>query len=286
MCMLSYFPPNVMPDEEELMNGADHNPDGHGWSMVDPIRRQITVHKYMTPDRALDSFVAARKACPGGPALFHSRIGTSGRIDITGVHPFFVGNDRHTVVGHNGILFSPDGPKSDTAVFAQSIMPLRFAALDRRKTIRKLEKYCGPGNKLVVLSVNPIRAQSAYIINERQGHWSGESGAWHSNYDYRGWFTSYGKDIKSYSYLWDGDNEDAPWDKRPESGMSPWPCEVCNSCNAVDMGTNFCGVCGCCNDCLVHQTECQCWVPAAREHLGEIALEEPRQRKAYAAIEM
>lgn len=265
MCMLSYIPPGTDIVTEELENGAEANPDGHGWAAVNARRRTISVHRTMDPDEAIETLVAARKRDNSGPALFHSRIATSGLINITGVHPYRVGQDTRTVVGHNGILFDPgdSSRKSDTAIFAESVLP-RFGSLDKRKTIRKIEKYIGPFNKLVILTVNPARRAHAYILNEPKGTWSSKSGAWHSNTDYMGWFPKYRVtgDVQSYSSLWrDDETETPPWDKKPDNGMSPWACQVCNQWNCVDKITNICEACRACNDCFAVESLCMCWLP-------------------------
>lgn len=272
MCMLSYIPPNVQPDAAELFNGADQNPDGHGWAIVDAARKVISIQKFMNADQAVETFIAARKSNATGPALFHSRIATSGLVDITGVHPFRVGDDNRTVVGHNGILFHPakGSRRSDTRIFAEDVMPLRFANLDRSKTMRKLQRYCGYGNKLVILTVNPLRQRHGYIVNEKAGYWSGKSGAWHSNADYMGWpIRAHG--VTSYSYAWDGASESAPWDRTPDPGLSPWPCGVCRSYNSVDKFTMICEICGCCNDCQQHEYDCMCYIPADDKHAALLA---------------
>lgn len=247
MCMLSYFPPDVMPNVDHILNGALQNPDGHGWAMVvGPSGGQrLMTSKSMNRAEAIESFMKARREHMEGPAIFHSRIATSGLVDITGCHPFKVGSDNRTVVGHNGILFSP-GPKSmksDTRIFAETMLP-RFGSLDNARKFAKLERFCS-GNKLVVLTVNPQRRRNAYIINSRLGVW--EQGAWHSNYDFEEpYYPKY--TAAKYGYR----NSD-PRD------LEPWPCDMCGSRDAVNTYTLICEVCGCCNDCNSYKDECMCY---------------------------
>ena len=266
MCMLSYLPPGVLADEGELWNGAAVNPDGHGWAIVNAYRGQITIRRSMDVDEALESFVKEREINDSGPALFHSRIATSGKVDITGVHPFYVGRDRRTVVAHNGVLFDPgkQSPKSDTALFAEHILP-QYRNLDRGRTIRQLERYAGSWNKLAILTVNPARKQHAYLINEEAGYWSGTSGIWHSTWDYMPYTrTTSGKVTWSHGTLWSPDDVpayDGECDRRGDGKTSPWPCDLCGAYNTVDMFTMVCSMCLSCNECHQASANCQCYTP-------------------------
>lgn len=258
MCMLSYFPAGVQPVEDHIQNGADANPDGHGYAMV-TRDRQLTIFRSMNANETIERFMEARERDATGPALFHSRIGTSGRIDITGVHPFRVGQDNRTVVAHNGILFSPaaDSDRSDTAIFADRMLP-RFGSLDNRRKRTKLAKFVGPGNKLVVLTVNPNRRRNAYLINSDMGHWV-KGGAWHSNWDYEGW-TKYAVATSYHS---------APFKSAEDSASvftnrwtyEPWPCAICGAQQCVDSATMLCRVCDTCQDCLETRWDCLCYYP-------------------------
>lgn len=271
MCMLSYIPAGIQPDMWELENGGLVNPDGHGWAIVDARRRTIQIRKSMSLNEALSTFEEARKLSESGPAMFHSRIATSGLVDITGVHPFTVGSDNRTVLGHNGILFSPKGPRSDTRIFAEDILP-RMGSIDKAKSIRKIEDFIGSYNKLVILTVNPARRRFGYIINEDAGDWSA-SGSWHSNWDYMGHklysYKTYTGGTTSTSTLWHPDDRyDAATD---ESSTSPIPCDFCGSHNAVDEYTFVCKVCRSCNDCGRFMEECQCYNPVAKKSAEESA---------------
>ena len=44
MCLLSYFPPGLMPDTAALLNGAVINDDGHGFATPD-VERDVTEHR-------------------------------------------------------------------------------------------------------------------------------------------------------------------------------------------------------------------------------------------------
>jgi len=210
--------------------------------------------------------------------MFHSRIATSGLVDITGCHPFRVGQDNRTMLGHNGILFSPDKDSrdSDTKIFAEIMLP-RFGSLDSRKKRAKLAKFIGAGNKLVVLTVNPNRRKSAYIINSEMGHWV-KGGAWHSNYDYEGWrkYVSKAAPVTPWKSAQESaktfaDSDGTGWP--PETARwryEPWACELCGATGAVDSDTLICSVCDTCQDCHVGRLECTCWYPGAnRDNSGQ-----------------
>lgn len=257
MCMLSFFPEGVIPNRDNIENGAGANPDGHGFAVVTRDRR-LLIEKSMDAERLIERFMQVRTDNPDGPAMFHSRIATSGLVDITGCHPFKVGSDNRTAVGHNGILFSPPktSTRSDTRIFAESILP-RYGSLDKARTMRKLEKYTGSYNKLVILTVNPARRQTAYLINEKAGYWT--QGEWHSNMDYLGYSGYSCKSGKSSNRQWWDEVED----EREDWTREPWPCDLCDANYAVDTMTLVCAVCRSCNDCHMYVEECQCFTPQA-----------------------
>lgn len=249
MCMLSFFPAGVMPDETRIANGAEVNPNGHGFAMVTgrPGDRRLIIHRSMDAAETIERFLDLRERHLGeGPALFHSRIATSGLIDITGCHPFRVGSDNRTVVGHNGILFQPakNSLRSDTAIFADRMLP-RFGSLDNPRKFAKLERWLGLGNKLVILTVNPNRRRNAYIANESAGWWV--QGEWHSNQDYLGTW-------------WKWPELDSKWKSDPDdTGLSPWSCPVCGATDAVDTLTGICTFCQHCIDCTELADSCLCF---------------------------
>lgn len=242
MCMLSFFPGGIMPERAEIENGAYLNPNGHGFALITE-RNHMMIFRSMDAEETIDRFMKARSDHKSRPAIFHSRIATSGRVDITGCHPFRVGRDNRTVLGHNGILFNPDKDslRSDTAIFADLMLP-RYGSLDKPRVIARIEKEVGSYNKLVVLTVNPNRRKQAYLINERQGHWT--DNGWHSNYDFEGkWW-------------------DSPAARRVATlidSREPYKCETCGCRETIDSDTMICTNCNVCADCLQWEDFCQCW---------------------------
>ncbi len=245
MCMLTYIPANVDPDIDSLYNATWINNDGHGFAIVDD--GQLIVRKSMNPDRLLDQFEDMRND-HRGDALFHSRMSTAGTVDESNCHPFYVGSDIRTVVGHNGII-SQCNPKrkndlrSDTAIFAQSELARRN--LNRKRSRRRLAEWIGRYNKLVILSANPDNAYTALIINEASGHW--DNGIWYSNTDYRTAWTKWLYPQKQYvvtasatatdraEHVW---SNRCNWCERPSSGM--YLCDDCRYYARLD----FCISCG------------------------------------------
>ena len=181
MCMLTFFPPDVDPDTDRLWNGTITNNDGHGFAIVTP--HEIIVRKDMNPDRLIDQFADMRKHFRG-PALFHSRFATDGAIGNHNNHPFYVGNDPLTVVGHNGIIMRSLPRKgdwrSDTRIFAERDLPQRN--LNRQRSRNRLAKWIG-ASKLVILSASDDYPFDYLIVNERDGIWA--DGIWYSNSGFR-----------------------------------------------------------------------------------------------------
>lgn len=174
ICYLAYFPPGVMPVREHLENGARLNPHGCGFAVGYYALRS------MDSGDMINRFLENRENSLYLPALFHSRNAT-GDSPVTeeNLHPFFVErNEREPAwAAHNGYLFQHEGRKSDSAIFAEEILP-RYN-LDDPGIRALLEQRMGP-NKAVILD-----SDSAYILNAHLGI-SSPDGTWHSNRDYLG----------------------------------------------------------------------------------------------------
>lgn len=249
MCMLTFLPEGVQPDPEALRNGADFNRDGHGFAIVNG-KRLILRHS-MDAEYAIAEFVRLRANHPDGPALFHSRFGTGGSVSEFNCHPFRIGSDRKTVLGHNGVLPSDVQPgkgekRCDTRITAEVLLRgMNLGDPDVRKSIGQ---WMGTRNKFVILTVNPRYQQRAYIINEAAGVWhEGPTGVtWYSNRDFEGY------DWKKYAVTtaiggrrWYEDEVDECWQ--------------CGRTEDVDPDRNVCLGCNMCLDCGVDFDEaCQC----------------------------
>jgi hypothetical protein len=174
MCLLSYYPAGVMPVREHLENGARLNPHGSGFAAGWDLRRS------MDSEKAIDGFLAARMQTPFLPAMFHARNAT-GDSPVTpeNIHPFRVSlRGKDAFVAHNGYLFPHDGDRSDSAIFAEEILP-RYD-LDDPDEVALLERRMGPSRAVVLFP-----ASRALILNAHLGICLPD-GTWHSNRDYLG----------------------------------------------------------------------------------------------------
>jgi hypothetical protein len=185
MCLLSYYPPDVVPDEAELLLGAKVNDEGYGMGIRTSDGHLIVSHALADAPGLIAFFCDLRKAFPDSHAVFHSRLSTGSAISLLNTHPIRVPVDSDTVIFHNGSL--PIEPHlleasgmSDTRYFAKYLWPRN---LDEDHGA--LEHWAGPRNKIVILTRNPCYAQPAYVINARQ-FITTPAGAKHSNADFLG----------------------------------------------------------------------------------------------------
>lgn len=181
MCILAFLPSGVQPEERKLEICVENNPDGNGFAIAHNGR--LITRRGMGAG-LVSLFCKLRRQFPDGPAMWHSRIATAGVVAKTNCHPFKVGNDPKTVVGHNGILprvFQPGkgDQRSDTAILAMHDLPRRN--FDGLKSMRRLGRLIGT-DKLVILTVNQRWRENAYIVGEEYGHWVDDT--WYSNHGY------------------------------------------------------------------------------------------------------
>lgn len=252
MCILSYYPSGIQPNEEHLANGAAWNKDGFGWAIVDG--GELLIGKSMSAERAIDAFIMARRKHRGGPAMFHSRWATHGTVNLDNCHPFYVGRDKRTVLAHNGILSAPALPhpgdrRSDSWKFAESILP-KWGRVDSPYTAQKVTAFLGGYNKIVVLTANPTYRHSAYMFNAEAGIWLAD-GTWHSNSDFQHRQTALPNG-------W-GADEEGPWG----DGAVIDECPFCGS-RKVDQQLKYCEGCWTCLECFSDADRCLCWVPSKR----------------------
>jgi glutamine amidotransferase len=294
MCLLSYYPDGVQPVCSELECGATLNNDGHGYAIV--TEGSVIIGKGFKADEVISEFAAMRRRYPDGPALFHSRLATDGAETLDNVHPFYVNNDRRTVLAHNGIMPtrpSKGDPRSDTRLFADSFGG-RFGSIRKQTARDEAAKWMGSWNKVVILTADPRSPARAFILNEKSGEWT-ENGIWYSNEGYQGYrwsYTSGGSYGGSYGshgagwYKWNGKEysefypdttaqEESTVIGYPDGGTATnagrkwWDdlstCRFCFSIMSnVETELGWCENCDTCQDCDQTTDNCQCYYRAVR----------------------
>ena len=219
MCLLTFMPGDVMPDMSRFKEAAVNNPDGFGFAILEK-KGFIKAHS-MNFNELANQFVDARDKHKG-PAIFHFRWATHGSETVDNCHPFLLGEDPTSVVGHNGILnvkIPTNDKRSDTKIFAEDIMPAvgGITSLDDEKYFTTMEKWAG-GNKLVFLTHNDDAKYSWYILNSHLGDW--DKDMWWSNTSYNKYTYVLPKVYQATHTIWDDDygyeygrvNDDYKWD--------------------------------------------------------------------------
>ncbi len=274
MCLLCVLPPGITPDPGELELAAANNPDGFGYAII-TARGNLLIRRGMDADHIISAFLKDRKKHQG-PAIWHSRIGTSGTKGLPNCHPFIVGRDHRTVLAHNGILFRPpkEEPRSDTNIFAAEVMPVHYRTVDRPAVRLRLERQLG-SNKLALLTTNRRYRRPFYIFNAHLGEWT-EMGAWMSNNSYRVMkrrtgFSGYryrfqdGVGWRSYDggKTWEIVPDYSTWTPSRGAGSKYGWCRWCKTAQVVDPYTKICTNCHVCGECGEWLRKCECkLVPA------------------------
>lgn len=276
MCLLTFMSEYTTANVDDLLVGAENNPDGFGYAVH--TGKKIIHNSGLSIDRVLDEFLAVR-AKHSGPALFHSRITTHGGTTLENCHPFQVGRDELTIVAHNGMLpIKAKNNKSDTRIFAEEMLPQMGGAsiLNSKKQRKKLAKFAS-GSKLVFLSANPSVNENFHIINERDGHW--DKGVWWSNSSYKyarhtyqpsgvtmytsGWsHTDDGVDeYRGSKYVTDCSYVDMRTGEEVWGEL--WTCQVCGNQEYFDDANihlaDLCPTCDACWFCHSERILCTCY---------------------------
>ena len=264
MCLLTFIRQGAYIDLEDLRAGAVMNSDGFGFAVH--AGSSIITGKGMNFENVLEQFVSVRER-HDGHALFHSRISTHGLTNQDNCHPFRVGGDNLTVLGHNGMLpikIEKNDDRSDTAIFAEDYLPNLGGvyALDDNKVRKDLEKWA-KGSKLVVLTADRHANHDYYILNEKDGHW--DNGVWWSNHSYTyqpkvytGWKSYITVDSPIHTANTPSDIYDDPY----YGELWQVTCPVCTHNEVYDLNEDDpyeCFACSSCMWCGNDITMCSCY---------------------------
>lgn len=261
MCMLCVIPPNVIPSEEKLIASALNNPHGFGFAILVPSENRIIVEHTMNPDESIKRFLELRSYYMESFAMWHARFATLGDKNTSNCHPFKVGDDELTYLGHNGHLpiIEPHGDtRSDTRIFAEDLLPRigGVEALDNEQVYNLIEDFT-TGSKVCVLTLNPNAKQQCYLIHEGKGNID-EAGVWWSNdscsLDY---YKSYAYDYRTVGTL--GRANDLVFDENEVlDPHTMWQCPSCHAMLDLYDDEDTCMYCRTCLWCSSDSELCLC----------------------------
>lgn len=281
--MLCVIPPGVTPSRDKLENSALNNPHGFGFAIAVPSENRIIVEKSMDADESINRFLAQRAIYQEGHAMWHARFATHGSRTLDNCHPFAVGHDDRTYLGHNGILSIeiPDkDDRSDSKVFSEELLPRLggVTALDDDYIWNMLQDYTS-GSKICIITIDPAAKHSMYLLNSQAGK-EDTDGVWWSNdtcnlgYSYAtsnvtgryaGWYNELDDE-----YGWAKYNKQAVTTVKQEKVNDGSEDMECFNCSALISETELweslgtCTWCGSCFDCECVAEECQCGYPNGR----------------------
>lgn len=254
MCLAIYQPAGKLIPEDHLLEGFRSNPHGAGFMYFDDTGA-LKIFKSMEYKEFIDEY-EKQWALHGerSPFSIHFRWATHGTTDISNVHPFRM--NEHVGVLHNGVISCeiPDNKMSDTAAFVKyylARLPRNWQ--DDDYLFDLVEQYCS-GSKLVIMTNDPDAEYSAYILNERSGHWN--EGVWYSNGSY-----SCAKP-KSFVTLNSAKQSAMAFVESDEfTNEDSYTISKCEMCGDEAVYDDMCYNCESCQVCLMEDEWCNCKEP-------------------------
>ena len=292
--MLCVIPPGIIPCRDKMENSALNNPHGFGFAIAVPSENRIIVEKSMDPDESINRFLALRAIYTDGYAMWHARFATHGSRTLENCHPFAVGHDDRTYLGHNGILpiaIPEKDDRSDSKVFAEELIPRLggVTALDDDYVWDMLQDYTD-GSKICVITIDPAAKHPMYLLNAGLGK-EDDDGVWWSNdtcnlgYSYatagvtgryNGWYSDYEDDEYGWARYNKLGNSKVKQDKLGDDEQECFNCSAMISEAELYESLGTCTWCGSCFDCSNTAELCQCGYPDGRvghiKRLGQDAI--------------
>ena len=280
--MLCVIPPGIIPCRDKMENSALNNPHGFGFAIAVPNENRIIVEKSMDADESINRFLALRAIYTDGYAMWHARFATHGSRTLENCHPFAVGHDDRTYLGHNGILsiaIPEKDDRSDSKVFAEELIPRLggVTALDDDYIWDMLQDYTD-GSKLCVITIDPAAKHPMYLLNSGLGK-EDDDGVWWSNdtcnlgYSYaattvagryNGWYSDYEDDEYGWARYNKLGNSKVKQDKLGADAQECFNCSAMISEAELYESLGTCTWCGSCFDCSNVAELCQCGYPDGR----------------------
>lgn len=213
MCIAILNKSGFIPDQH-IQNSFDNNYDGAGLAWIES--GIIKTYKTMNDiSEFIQTYKKIRKN-NDSPILLHFRISTHGKVNISNVHPFMIGNKMAMI--HNGMIDFPILNKNLSDTHSLVLLLNKLSNPENIHDSNSVEfqfikETCDNHSKMVFLS-----ADSKYtIFNEEKGHWIDQT--WYSNYTYKdyGRYDFGGKSMdnlsKSNQYSFDSYKNEYAWDE-------------------------------------------------------------------------
>lgn len=225
MCHMMYYPPDVPVDTGDLFRAAQVNDEGSGFAFaLEGYPRKLLIHRSMHAEPLIEAFAAIRGELLDCPAVFHSRLATTGYVKLSECHPAMTPDHQYALFLNGTLDITVDEGESDTQRFADTILAdMDLDHPDNWNYVNNLAKHTDA--KLLIMTSDPDSRRMVYRFN--QDEWFETNyGAWASNRDHLG------GPGNSALHGWDEitDNRENLWRWR---NLAPDQCPGCHRRNCV-----------------------------------------------------